>query len=451
MANERILFIEDDRAGRELGEFNLKKAGYRVDTAANGEEGLRLFSPDEHALVVTDLKMPGVGGLEVLRQVKGRSPETPVVLITAYASVDSAVEAMKEGALDFIGKPFKRDHLLLTVRRALEGSRLRREVRELRISNSGVERPIIHTSEIMRRTLEIAQRLAATDATVLIRGESGTGKELIARYIHVRSDRAQGPFVPVNLAAMPADLLEAELFGHERGAFTGAVSARAGRFRQAHGGTLLLDEVGELPGALQGKLLRVLQERVVDVLGSDVPREVDVRIIAATNRDLETEVREGRFREDLYYRLNVVDVEVPPLSARKEDVEVLARHFIALHSGGRELEVPDDVIEELRGRAWPGNVRQLENACRRMVALAPGGSVRTEDLPGGPAATPEEAHEEIALPPEGLSLLDLERRIIERVLAMKGGNVSAAAAYLGVPRHVLAYRMEKYGIARKPD
>jgi two-component system NtrC family response regulator len=455
----RILFIDDDRAGREVALFNLRKAGYEVTAASDGREGLDAFSPGKFDLVVTDVKMPGLSGIEVLRQVRSQAPDVPVLVITAFGNVETAVEAMKEGAYDFIGKPFHRDQLLLSVGKAFERRRLAEEVHDLRIRASGVEREIVSVSSAMKQVLAVADRVAGTDATVLITGESGTGKEAVARRIHVRSPRAEEPFVAVNCAAIPGELLESELFGHARGAFTGAVRDRAGRFRQAAGGTLFLDEVGEIPPALQAKLLRVLQERTVDVVGGDRPVPVDVRIVAATNRDLPDRIREGTFREDLYYRLNVVEVRLPPLRERRDDIPPLVEYFMKELGGeGRELTVPDAVMEELQSRPWPGNVRELANACERMAILCRGTEVSMADLPpaqpgGKVAGAPPPAADEIGnewppLPPEGLSLVDLERRVIERALRLKGGNITQAAAYLRIPRHILVYRIEKYGIRR---
>ncbi|MBP2687452.1 MAG: Fis family transcriptional regulator [Deltaproteobacteria bacterium] len=305
----------------------------------------------------------------------------------------------------------------------------------------------------MRRLLEVADRVAVTDATVLVTGESGTGKEILARRIHVRSRRAEGPFVAVNCAAIPGELLESELFGHARGAFTGAVRDRAGRFRQASGGTLFLDEVAEIPPALQGKLLRALQERVVDAVGSDAPVPVDVRIVASTNRDLRARIRDGSFREDLYYRLNVVELSVPPLRERPDDIPPLVRRFVSEFAGGREIAVPAAVIEELSARPWPGNVRELKNACERMVILCRGDEVSIDDLPPVPRAPGEGGAQDDAasyppLPAEGLSLVDLEKRVIERALRLKGWNVTQAALFLRIPRHVLVYRIGKYGLRR---
>ncbi len=455
MRSGRILFIDDDRAGREVALFNLRKAGYSVEAASDGTEGLAAFSPEKFDLVITDLKMPGISGLEVLRRIRKTTPHVPVLVITAFGNVETAVEAMKEGAHDFIGKPFHRDQLLLAVEKALERQRLAAEVRDLRIRASGVEREIVSVSPAMRRVLAMADRVAGTDATVLITGESGTGKEAVARRIHVRSPRAQGTFVAVNCAAIPAELLESELFGHARGAFTGAVRDRPGRFRQASGGTLFLDEIGEMPMPLQAKLLRVLQEKVVDQVGGDRPIPVDVRILVATNRDLLERIREGTFREDLYYRLNVVEIRVPPLRDRPEDIPPLVEHFLGEIGPDRRISVPPRVMEEITSRPWPGNVRELKNACERMVILCRGEEVSVEDLPPLPAGarSADPAGEGFAddwppLPPGGLSLVDLEKRVIERALRLKGGNITQAAAYLNVPRHILVYRIEKYGIRR---
>lgn len=449
----RVLFIDDDASGREVALFNLRKAGYEVSAAGDGAQGLSAFAAAPFDLVITDLKMPGISGMEVLRKVRARAPDVPVLVITAFGNVETAVSAMKEGAYDFIGKPFHRDQLLLAVEKALEHRRMAAEVRDLRIRATGVGREVVGDSAAMRRLLEMADRVAPTDATVLITGESGTGKEVLARRIHVRSLRAEGPFVAVNCAAIPSELLESELFGHARGAFTGAVRDRAGRFRQASGGTLFLDEVAEIPLALQGKLLRALQEKAVDAVGGDAPVPVDVRILAATNRELPSRIREGAFREDLYYRLNVVDLRVPPLRERPEDIPPLVRRFVRELAADRDLAIPPAVIGEMSRRAWPGNVRELKNACERMVVLCRGEEVSIEDLPPvapgpGEPASGDSAASFPPLPPGGISLVDLEKRVIERALAMKGGNITQAAAFLRIPRHILVYRIEKYGIRR---
>ena len=455
----RILFIDDDKAGREVALFNLRRAGYEVTPASDGQEAISFFSPETVDVVITDVKMPGLSGIEVLRRVKKLAPEIPVLVITAFGNVETAVEAMKEGAYDFIGKPFHRDQLLLSVGKALERRRLTEEVRDLRIRISGVTREIVGTSEAMRRVLEIADRVAPSDATILITGESGTGKEIVARRIHVHSSRAEKPFVAINCAAIPGELLESELFGHTRGAFTGAIRDRSGRFRQAEGGTLFLDEIGEIPTALQPKLLRVLQEKTVDAVGSDAPTPVDVRILAATNKDLKDRIREGSFREDLYYRLNVIELHVPPLRERRDDIPLLVEHFVKELAEGRDLAVPSRVMERIQSHSWPGNVRELKNACERMVILCRGNEVSIEDLPPVPGTTsPEKSffggehgvEDWPPLPPDGLSLVDLEKRVIEEAIRLKRGNITQAAVYLRIPRHILVYRIEKYGLRRDP-
>ena len=324
-----VRVIEDDPAGLEMALFNLRKAGYDVEGARDGDEGLRLFSRSRHAMVITDVKMPGLSGLEVLERIKADAPDTPVIVITAYGDVDMAVGAMKTGAYDFIGKPFNRDHLLLVVGKALERRQLVDEVRTLRRKTSGVERLIIAASEAMRQVLDVTDRVAGSDASVMITGETGTGKELVARRVHARSARSGSPFVAVNCAAIPENLLESELFGHVRGAFTGAVRDRPGRVARAEGGTLFLDEVGDLPLLLQAKLLRLLQERTYERVGEDRTRETSVRVVAATNAELEQHVADGSFREDLYYRLRVIPVHLPPLRERRDDIPLLATRLLA--------------------------------------------------------------------------------------------------------------------------
>lgn len=438
-----ILFIDDDETSRKAAGYNLRRLGLDVDEAVDGAAGLLLFDPTRHEVVVTDLKMPIVDGMGVLRAVRERSPDTPVVVITAFGSVDKAVEALRAGAWDFVEKPFSRDHLELTLRRALEAARLRSDNRRLRVSS--VERPMIAESPAMKQVLTMVDRVAATRAPVLITGESGVGKELVARRLHARSPRSGGPFVAVSCAAIPSELVEAELFGHTRGAFTGADRAREGRFRKASGGTLFLDEVAELPLGTQAKLLRVLQEGQVDVLGADNPLDVDVRIVCATNQQVEQLVADGLFREDLYYRLNVIRILVPPLRERREDIPALARRFLSELSVGLELEMPDEVVAALVARSWRGNVRELRNACERLAILCPGSRVRIADLPPL-METPGTSTRWLDLLPDGLSLVDLEAQVIDHTLQRCRGNVSQAARSLGVPRHVLAYRIEKNGI-----
>ncbi len=449
-----ILFIEDDKSGRELGIFNLTRAGYAVDGAASGEEGLRLFSPTRHHVVVTDLKMPGISGLEVLGRLHRDHPDLPVIVITAFGSVDAAVAAMREGAYDFIPKPFNKDQLVFTIARALQKTALSREVHSLRIRATGVERPIVWRSDAMERQIRACDRFAASDASVLITGESGTGKELFARRLHVLSRRAEGPFVAINCAAIPEALLESELFGHAKGAFTGAHQSRRGKFRQADGGTLFLDEIGEIPTALQSKILRAIEEREVQGVGEEKPHAVDIRLVSATNRDLQVAISEGRFREDLYYRLNVVELSLPPLRERSEDIPALAEHFVREISTGRRLEIPGALMNRLTAYHWPGNIRELANVCERLVLLCADDTLSEEDLPawGSPSEDPKNADGFYSdYFTGGRTLLDLEQAVIQWALARRDANVTRAAELLGVPRHFLAYRMEKYGICRTPQ
>ncbi len=443
-----VLLADDEETSREVLSYHIRNLGLQVDAATDGKAAIERFDAARHRLVVTDLKMPRADGMAVLRHVRRLSASTPVVVVTAFGSIQTAVAAMKDGAFDFIGKPFDRDQLGLVVTKALEHARLLDENRRLR-DLAGRGREIVFRSEAMRAVVEMADRVAPSDASVLVSGESGTGKELVARRIHERSGRAAGPFVAVPCSAIPRDLFEAELFGHVRGAFTGATRDRPGRFVAAHGGVIFLDEVGDLPLEMQTKLLRVLQERTVDVVGSDRPVAVDVRVVAATNRDLPGMIESGEFRPDLYYRLNVVEIRVPPLRERPEDVEPLARRFVAGFAAGRDLEAPDAFLAELRRRPWPGNVRELENACERAVLLCRGDRLAVEDLPPAGAGQAQAGTTPLfALPPDGLSLVDLERDVIARALGMHSWNQTRTAAYLRVPRHILQYRIEKYGLKR---
>jgi two-component system NtrC family response regulator len=448
-----ILVIDDDASLRRVTEYTLEQAGFRVLTAADGRTGVQLFREERPSLVVTDLQMPGLSGQEVLEQVKALSPETLVIVITAYGTIEQAVEAMKKGAHDFLTKPVSRDALLLTVDKARALLGLQEENRCLReqLGHQVEFSHLVGNSDVMHRALEVVRRAAPSEATVLITGESGTGKELVARAIHQASDRRKGPFVTVNCAAIPAELLESELFGHLRGAFTGAVNSRAGKFERADGGTLFLDEVGELPLTLQPKLLRALQEHEVEPVGGQ-PKRVDVRVVAATNRDVEEALISGEFRDDLYYRLAVITVELPPLRSRQDDIPLLVRHFLAKH-GGSELAVSDVAMAQLVRYEWPGNVRELENAVQRMIVLRRGSVLEFEDLPvkvregagKGGTALPGRI---VNLPDEGCSLEALEREVVLQALERNRWNQSRSAAFLRIPRHVLLYRMEKYGIQK---
>ncbi len=447
---QTVLIIDDDESLRRVIEYTLHEAGYRVLTAADGEAGLRLFAVEAPAVVVTDIQMPGISGYDVLKRVKAEGPETLVIVITAYGSVEKAVEAMKLGAYDYLTKPFSRDELRLVVAKAFSFHGLQEENVRLReeLSDRLDFSHMVGTSDQMQEVFEMVRRVAGSEATVLVSGESGTGKELIARAIHHGSERRAGPFVPVNCAAIPAELLESELFGHLRGAFTGAVKDRRGKFEMADGGTLFLDEVGELPVELQPKLLRALQEREIEPVGG-APRKIDVRVVAATNRDLEAALAEGTFREDLYYRLAVIPVHLPPLRDRRADIPLLVRHFLRKHGGPAEIAVSDGAMRRLTAYDWPGNVRELENAVERMLILRRGELLEESDLPPKIQRPAPPACGVLNLPDEGYGLEDLEKEAVLEALRRNGGNQTRAAAFLRIPRHTLIYRMEKYGIGSK--
>jgi len=448
MSDTSILLIDDDDSLRRVTEFTLHEAGYRVVCASSGEEGIRLFGQEEPAVVITDMQMPGLSGEEVLHRVKQQRPETAVIVITAYGTVEKAVEAMKLGAFDYLTKPFGRDELRLTVERALAFQGLTAENRRLRetLADRFDFSRLIGNSEQMQRVFDVVRRVAASEATVLLIGESGTGKELVARALHHGSDRREGPFVAVNCAALPADLLESELFGHRRGAFTGAVKDRQGKFAQADGGTLFLDEIGELPLELQPKLLRALQERVVEPLGG-TPRRIDVRLVAATNRNLDAAMREGRFREDLYYRLAVIPLGLPTLRQRRDDIPLLLRHFLVKH-GASAVKIEEEALRQLVAHDWPGNVRELENLVERLVLLRRDDTIGVADLPWR-SAPRESGSGVLNLPPEGYSLEELEREAVVTALRRTGWNQTKAAAFLRIPRHTLLYRMEKFQIHKE--
>jgi two-component system NtrC family response regulator len=449
---ERVLLVDDDESFLEVMAFLLEEEGYEVVRAKNGNEAWSRLQAGAFPVMVTDLKMPGMDGLALLKKAHGLVPNLLVIVTTAFGDMSTAVAAMKAGAFDFLPKPCDRDHFKLTVRRALEHARLRREVSFLRGSGSSEGKNLVFASEPMADLVAMAERVAISDATILIQGESGTGKELLARRIHQSSQRKGGPFVAVNCGAIPRDLLESELFGHSKGAFTGATSERKGRFLQADKGTLFLDEIAELPLDLQTRLLRVLQEKLVEPIGSERSTPVNVRILAATNRSLEERVTAGQFRQDLFYRLNVVPLLIPPLRERKEDILPLVRHFLSKHSGGREWQVPQGTTQRLLQRPWPGNVRELENLCQR-AALLSEEPVLAEDFvaaaPGPTSPNPRLALDGIELPAEGVSLVDLERAILVRALEMNDYNQSSTARFLRIPRHILLYRLEKYEIPVK--
>ncbi len=448
MKKPSILLIDDDDSLRRVMEFSLVEAGYAVRTASNGEDGLRLFGQESSDAVVTDITMPGMSGMEVLARIRGKDGQTPVIVITAYGTIESAVEAMKKGAFDYITKPFNRDELRMTLEKALALRRLERENVELRaaVTDRYSFAGIIGTSDSLKNVLDLAGRVAPSEASVLITGESGTGKELLARGIHGNSARAQGPFVAVNCAAIPEGLIESELFGHVKGAFTGAVRDKAGKFELASGGTLFLDEIGELRIDLQAKLLRALQERQVDRVGGKHPLAIDVRVLAATNKELERAVKEGAFREDLYYRLNVITLQMPPLRERRDDIQLLVSHFLKKFNAP-SVGIDPAALSALRAYGWPGNVRELENVIERASVLRRGDMVTLGDLPEKLEKKKQSVEDIILnLPEEGISLEDLEKSLIIRALEKHKNNQTRAAEYLGITRPTLIYRMEKFGL-----
>ena len=450
----KILVIDDDASLRRVVEYNLQEAGYQVLSATGGEEGLRLFAEEYPALVITDMKMPGMDGMQVLKAVKERSPETLVIMITAFGTVDIAVDAMKAGAYDYITKPFNRDELRLTVAKALQFVGLAAENRRLKdeVSDKADYRTIVGSSKAMERVFEIVHKVADTEASVLITGESGTGKELVARSIHQYSRRCAAPFVAINCAAIPRDLLESELFGHVRGAFTGAIKDKTGKFQLADGGTLFLDEVGELPMELQPKLLRALQEKVVEPVGGEKPLKLDVRVVAATNLDIERALVDATFREDLYYRLAVIPIHLPPLRERREDIALLLRYFCKKH-GADTVRFEANAMAAINSYRWPGNVRELENMVERILIMRSGDTITIDDLPekvstgGTDYCTKPNSGNVINLPEEGYSLEQLEREVVVEALERHLWNQTAAARFLRIPRHTLIYRMEKYLIS----
>jgi two-component system response regulator HydG len=448
-----LLVVDDDRAHLSMLRTILSGWGYQVTGVEDGAEAIDAVRERPFDGVLMDVRMARVGGIEALQEIKTYNPAIPVIIMTAYSSVDTAVEAMKRGAYDYLTKPLNFDDLRFTLERALEHMALARENTSLKeqLSADAVLGSIIGTSKAMRDLLETAVTVAPTEATVLITGESGTGKELIARAIHAKSSRRKGPLVTVNCAALTATLLESELFGHEKGAFTGADRKRDGRFMQAQGGTIFLDEVGEIPLHMQAKLLRAIQEREIQRVGSDTVLIVDVRIIAATNRDLLADVQAGRFREDLYYRLNVVNLLVPPLHERTDDVPLLARHFLE-HFAARNRKhlkgFTPAAMDVLVRYPWPGNVRELENALERAVIMAVGDYLTERELPANIVARVRGggAHAQPSGGMAGMALEEIEKVAITQTLRETGWNKSEAAKILQITRTTLNSKIKKYAI-----
>lgn len=453
----RILVVDDEPSMREFLSIMLKKQGHSVEVASGGLEALQMLSTSEYQLVITDLAMPRVDGMAVLQRSRELVPPPAVILITAYATTESAVEAMKRGAFDYIIKPFKIDELKLIIDKALETRRLVAENQELRQaleSTKGYDQ-LVGRSRPMQALYELIRKVKDTRTNVLIVGESGTGKELVARAIHQQGPRREGPFVTVNCGAIPENLIESELFGYRKGAFTGATANKIGLFQAAEGGTLFLDEVGDMPLATQVKVLRALQERTFKALGGVEDIRVDVRVLAATNRDLEQDVKSGRFREDLYYRLNVIQLRLPPLRERLEDLPALAEHFLARF--GQEYERPlrgfqDDALRALMAWHFPGNIRELGNIIERAVALESSERITLGSLPAhlqGTLAGPP-ALRLLELPPEGVDLdaflAEVERQLITQALERTGGVRKRAARLLRVSFRSIRYRLAKLGL-----
>ncbi|HJU04837.1 MAG TPA: sigma-54 dependent transcriptional regulator [Nitrospiraceae bacterium] len=458
---EKILVVDDERSMRDVLSIMLKRAGYAVTVAADGEEAIAQIGKEIFDLVITDLKMPKVGGLEVLKAVKEIAPETVVLLITAFASADSAIEAMKRGAYDYLNKPFQVDEVQLIVRNALEKRRLSTENTLLKreIASQSSLSQIIGQSEAMQKVLEVVRKVADAKSNVLICGESGTGKELIARAIHYNSSRSRLPFVTVNCSALPEPLLESELFGHMRGSFTGAIANKAGLFEVADGGSIFLDEIGEMTPSMQVKLLRVIQEREFRRVGGTRDVKVDVRVIAATNKDLARAVADGSFREDLYYRLDVIPINLPPLRMRTGDIPLIANHFLEQFARANGKPVPslsDDAMRMLLSHEWKGNVRELENLIERVVAFATGSVITEEDLRGWlhrHVAPPQSYPTDI--PPDGLDLENLintiEKDLLLKALERSRWVKKKAARLLHLNTRSFRYRLEKYAIKGGQD
>lgn len=455
MSQARILVVDDDENLRWVLKTQLEDLGYLVSTAINGEEALAVIEKTSPALILTDLKMPGLSGMELLDKVRADYPEIPVVIITAFATVQSAVQAMRAGAYDYLTKPIDFDDLALAVTRVLDHFRLVAEVRTLRASldrKYGFESIIGH-SEALLTLLDTAARAAQSDSTILIHAETGTGKELLARAIHFNSPRRDKPFITINCGAIPRELLESELFGHVKGSFTGAVTHKTGKVEMAHRGTLFLDEIGEMPGELQVKLLRLLQQGELEKVGATSPVKVDVRFVAATHRNLRAMIEDGTFREDLYYRLAVIPLELPPLRERAEDIPELVEHFFLKtreKQGRANLVLPPTLLPRFQNYLWPGNIRELENVIERIVVLARGDEITVRDLPDFlQRERPALDSLQLELPPKGISLENIEKELIARALQKFDGNQTHAAKYLDISRKALRYRTEKYGLSKK--
>ncbi|MCC5912369.1 MAG: sigma-54-dependent Fis family transcriptional regulator [Clostridiaceae bacterium] len=449
--DKKILIIDDEKNMRWAIKNALKKEEYIIYEGENGIEAVEKFQEISPDIVLMDFKMPKMNGLEALCKIKEIDEETPIIMITAHGTMDSAIEAMKLGALDYIAKPFDIEELKVIIKKALRIGELNEEVSYLREElekNTG--KTIIGNSGAMKEILKMIERVAKTNATILILGESGTGKEIIANTIHYNSDRSKKPYIKVNCGAIPENLIESELFGYEKGAFTGAATRKIGKFERAQGGTIFLDEVGELDLSMQVKLLRVLQEKEVERIGGNERIKVDIRVIAATNRDLYKMVEDGTFREDLYYRLNVIPINIPSLRDRREDIPLLINHFLKKYGeeiGRKNISIDEGAKKKLMDYQWRGNIRELENVMERMLILAEGNIITEKNIPFE-ISMDKEKQGKFILPSEGIVMEDLERDLILQALERTDYNQTNASKLLGMTRHTLLYRMEKHGIKK---
>jgi two-component system response regulator HydG len=442
-AGARVLIVDDDASSRRLLEVRMRALGCDVALAANGREAQEAIRQDVPALMLLDLEMPRMGGMELLRALRQEGLDVPSIVITAHGSIETAVEAMREGAYDFLPKPFDPKHLELVVRKALERRELLESNQLLRETLAARFPEILGTSQPIQRPIDVARNVAPTNSTVLLLGESGTGKEVFAQAIHRWSSRADRPFVIVNCVALSEALLESELFGHEKGAFTGAHQTKRGKFELAHGGTVFLDEIGDMPPSLQAKLLRVLQDHTFERVGGTRPIRADIRVISATNRDLEKAVQDGRFREDLFYRLNVITVQLPPLRERREDIPLLAQHFLRRYAGKNAKAITgftEEALDLLQTYAWPGNVRELENVIERAVVLTRSSIISPADLPETVVGSDQAArHLVVSI---GTPLEEVEDRLIEETLHYTKGDKTLAAKLLGIATRTIYRRMK---------
>ncbi|RPJ85925.1 MAG: sigma-54-dependent Fis family transcriptional regulator, partial [Acidobacteria bacterium] len=448
-----ILLVDDDRNFLRVLTYHVQQFGFHATPVSSGKEALDRLSSEKLDLVVTDLKMPEMDGLQLLTAIRQLSPPLPVIVLTAHGSIDKAVEAIKLGASDFLTKPFEKEEMRQTILNALKMKDLieENEVLARAVGKKFEFDSLVGSSKKLRDVLEMGEQLAEVDTTVLILGESGTGKELFARALHFNGPRRNRPFVVVNCGAIPETLIESELFGYRKGAFTGAASDKKGKFETADGGTVLLDEVAELPLNMQVRLLRVLQQKEIDVVGDPHPKKVDVRIVAATNQDLQALISEGKFREDLYYRLSVAPLVLPPLRERREDIPLLLHHFLEklCLRFGKEVDVQPDVMSELQSYDWPGNVRELENIVERMIVFNRTGTIGMADVPPHLVRANRSfgfGNVVMKLPEDGFSLEELEKNLLYEALRRHSWNQSQAARYLGITRNTLIYRMQKFGL-----